>query len=195
MARVWKVKDAENPDTVALARQLLGCALVMRTGPGCVRRCRIVETEAYHGPEDRASHASRGLTPRNAVMFGPAGRWYVYLCYGVHEMLNLVTGPAGFPAAVLIRGVEGTSDPGRLTRALGIDRRFNARRADPRTGLWIEERQIEVRPEDVVAGPRVGVDHAGPAWAGRLWRFRWCAGGKLTDSAPPAGRVGRPRAA
>jgi len=172
MGRIWKVKDAENRDTVAVARRLLGCNLVVRRARGVVERRRILETEAYDGPEDRASHASRGRTPRNAVMFGPPGRWYVYLCYGVHEMLNLVTGPEGYPAAVLIRAVEGAVGPGRLTRALGIDRRFNAGLAGRNLGLWIEEAGPTPRADEVVAGPRVGVAYAGPEWAGRAWRFR-----------------------
>jgi len=180
MARIWKVKDAENPDTVAVARSLLGCTLVVRGAPGRVRRHRIAETEAYHGPEDRASHAFRGMTPRNAVMFGPAGRWYVYLCYGVHEMLNVVTGPPGFPAAVLIRGVEGVVGPGRVTRSLGIDRRFNARPLGRATGLWIEDREASLTLADTMAGPRVGVDYAGREWATRPWRFRLRAGTRLS---------------
>jgi DNA-3-methyladenine glycosylase len=170
MARVLISEAWQGRDTVAIARGLLGCRLVVRGEKG---RCalRITEVEAYDGPEDRASHASRGQTPRNAVMFGPAGRWYVYLCYGVHEMLNLVTGPEGHPAAVLIRGVEGHDGPGKLTRALGIDRRFNLRPATRATGLWIEAGDRAVAPEEILATPRIGVDYAGPEWAAKPWRF------------------------
>lgn len=145
-----------------------------------VRRARITETEAYHGPDDRACHASKGRTARTEVMFGPAGRWYVYLCYGIHEMLNLVTGPEGWPAAVLIRGVEGLSGPGRVTRALGIGRALNGTRADvdgaAGVAAWIEsatEAEGPVPAADIVAGPRVGVDYAGLQWAAQPWRFRW----------------------
>lgn len=169
-------------DTVAIARGLLGATLTRRMADGATRRLRITETEAYHGPEDRACHASRGRTARTEVMFGPAGCWYVYLCYGVHEMLNLVTGPREWPAAVLIRGVEGVSGPGRVTRALAVTRAWNGMaavepgRAAPGEGLWIEpaERGL-VRDGEVVAGPRVGVDYAGPEWAAKPWRFRWMA--------------------
>ena len=161
------------------AYRLLGCWLCVRGVDGAVLRRRITETEAYHGPEDRASHASRGRTPRNAVMFGPGGVWYVYLCYGVHEMLNLVTGPAEWPAAVLIRGIEGWSGPGRVTRVLGVDRSLNGGRVDRaergRIVAWIEEDETArpIPPGEIEAGPRIGVAYAGPEWAAKPWRFRW----------------------
>lgn len=137
---------------------------------------RIVEVEAYDGPDDRACHASRGLTPRTEVMFRPGGVWYVYLCYGVHEMLNLVTGPADYPAAILIRGVEGVFGPGRVTRKLGIDRRFNGRTAARGTGLWIEDDGFVVPKAKVVALPRVGIAYAGEPWVSKPWRFVWRRG-------------------
>lgn len=165
-----------DEDTVAIARGLLGATLARRMDDGSVRRLLITETEAYHGPEDRACHASKGRTGRTEVMFGPAGHWYVYLCYGVHEMLNLVTGPVDWPAAVLIRGVEGLNGPGRLTRALEIDRALNGRAAIEECGLWIETAEPGLaKDSEIVAGPRVGVDYAGPEWAGMPWRFRWMA--------------------
>ncbi len=129
--RVIKASEVCNRNTVALERWLLGKQLVRvdATAPGGVHRARITENEAYHGPRDLACHASKGRTPRTEVMFAPGGVWYVYVCYGIHEMLNLVTGPADWPAAVLIRGIEGVNGPGRLTRALGISRALNARPA------------------------------------------------------------------
>lgn len=157
--------------TVALARALLGKVLV-RTAPGGREERIILETEAYHGTADLACHASKGSTPRTQVMFGPGGHWYVYLCYGIHEMLNLVTGPEGFPAAVLIRGVEGADGPGRVTKRLGIDRRLNGQPAQPGTGLHLEDHGIVVPRGSIEAGPRVGVDFAGPVWAAKPWRFR-----------------------
>lgn len=163
-------------DTVVIAQGLLGATLVRRMPDASLRRLRITETEAYHGPEDRACHASKGRTARTEVMFGTAGRWYVYLCYGVHEMLNLVTGPRDWPAAVLIRGVEGFSGPGRLTRALEIDRGLNGLAADASSGLWIEPAEPGTVSEgEIVASPRVGVDYAGLEWAEKPWRFRWMA--------------------
>ncbi len=165
---VWR-----GPDTVAHARALLGKYLVVADQAGDQRRTRIVETEAYDGPEDRACHASRGRTPRTEVMFGAAGHWYVYLCYGIHEMLNLVTGPVDYPAAVLVRGVSEFSGPGRLTKRLGIDRRFNGRSARRSTGLWLEDDGLVVPDEVVQCTPRIGIDYAGPEWAAKPWRFVW----------------------
>ncbi len=160
-------------DTVGHARALLGKWLVIADAAGGRRRTRIVETEAYDGPDDRACHASRGRTPRTEVMFGPSGHWYVYLCYGMHEMLNLVTGPAGYPAAVLVRGVSEFSGPGRLTKRLGIDRRFNCRPARRATGLWLEDDGLLVPDDAVQCTPRIGVDYAGSEWAAKPWRFVW----------------------
>jgi DNA-3-methyladenine glycosylase len=170
MARVLTSEAWLGCDTVAIARGLLGCRLVVR-GPQVCRALRITEVEAYNGPDDRASHASRGRTLRNTVMWSPGGRWYVYLCYGVHEMLNLVTGPEGYPAAVLIRGVKGYDGPGKLTRALGIDRRFNDLLATRQTGLWIEAGDDIIDEREVIATPRIGVDYAGTEWAAKPWRF------------------------
>ncbi|NCX99465.1 MAG: DNA-3-methyladenine glycosylase, partial [Planctomycetia bacterium] len=90
-----------------VARELLGAWLTLRAPDGRISRHRVFETEAYLGGHDLACHGSRGLTRRNATMFGPSGRWYVYLCYGMHWMLNVVTGAEGVPAAVLIRGAGG----------------------------------------------------------------------------------------
>lgn len=152
-----------------VARELLDCRLC-RTTPAGVVRWQITETEAYDGPEDRASHARAGRTARTAIMFGPAGVWYVYLCYGIHSLLNIVTGPENYPAAILIRGAGEIKGPGRLTRALGIDRSLNARRAHPDAGLWIE-RGESIGDAQVERTPRIGIDYAGPDWAHRHYRF------------------------
>jgi len=154
-----------------MARALLGKVLVRTTALGREERV-IVETEAYVGARDLACHASKGCTPRTQVMFGPGGVWYVYLCYGIHEMLNLVTGPAAYPAAILIRGVEGALGPGRVTKQLAIDRALNAKAAAPESGLHLEDHGIVAPPRHVIAGPRVGVAYAGPIWAAKPWRFR-----------------------
>jgi DNA-3-methyladenine glycosylase len=173
MPRVIQPAELRARTTVALARWLLGKTLVRAdsTAPGGAHRARITETEAYHGPRDLACHASKGRTPRTEVMFAPGGVWYVYLCYGMHEMLNLVTGPADWPAAVLIRGVENISGPGRLTRAFGIGRALNARPAAPASGLWLEDDGLVVPRRAILSGPRIGVAYAGPVWAAKPWRF------------------------
>jgi DNA-3-methyladenine glycosylase len=152
-----------------VARELLGCRLAVRAADGRVSRHVVCETEAYLGAHDLACHGSRGMTPRTAVMFGPAGVWYVYLCYGMHWMLNVVTGREGVPAAVLIRGVGDHLGPGRLTRALGIDKRFDGRPAGRPTGLWFEPGR-PVPSRFVTRTPRIGVGYAGE-WAEKPLRF------------------------
>ena len=153
-----------------VARALLGAALVVRAADGRLARHVVFETEAYLGAHDLACHGSRGLTKRNATMFGPAGRWYVYLCYGMHWMLNIVTGGEGVPAAVLIRGVREHVGPGRLTKALGIDRSFDGQPASRRAGLWLEAGGIAVPRRLIERTPRIGVGYAGE-WAEKPLRF------------------------
>ena len=140
MGRIVKAKLLRARNTVALARWLLGKHLVRRWPDGRIEARLITEVEAYHGERDLACHARAGRTRRTSVMYGPGGHWYVYLCYGVHEMLNLVTGPRDWPAAILIRSVEGIGGPGRLTRNLDIDRKLNGKPAQRKSGLWIEDR-------------------------------------------------------
>lgn len=155
-----------------MARQLLGCFLVHR-GPGIDRIGRIVEVEAYVGQRDRACHACRGRTARNAVMFGPPGHAYVYLIYGMYHCLNVVTEKEGFAAAVLLRALEpvsgfeaSASGPGRLCRAMAIDRSHN--------GLDITTGKLTIvpgkPPAQICRSPRVGVHYA-DSWAHKLWRF------------------------
>ena len=161
-------------DTLTVARELLGMHLVHRVG-AAVRAGRIVETEAYQGPEDRAAHSSRGRTPRTEVMFGPAGHAYVYFIYGFWHCLNVVTAAEGVPHAVLLRAIEPvtgiterTCGPGLLCRAMSVDRRLNG--TDLCAGaLWIE-RPGNARPVRIGQSPRIGVDYAGQ-WARRPWRF------------------------
>ena len=156
-------------DTTLVARELLGKLLVHGDRIG-----RIVETEAYLGPHDRAAHSARGWTPRNAPMFGPPGHAYVYLIYGMYCCLNVVTEPAGQAAAVLLRAVEPiqnltgrSSGPGLLCNAMGITRR--------QTGHDLCSADFYLAagpPADfrIVKRPRIGVDYAG-SWARRHLRF------------------------
>jgi DNA-3-methyladenine glycosylase len=173
MPPVIEAKVIQSENTVALARRLLGKVLVASGADGVSRRGRICEVEAYHGENDLACHASKGRTRRTEVMYAAGGVWYVYLCYGVHEMLNLVTGPEGQPSAILIRGVEGITGPGRLTKSFGIDRRFNAQPAERGTGLWLEDDGFQVPRGAITASPRIGVAYAGPEWAAKPWRFHY----------------------
>jgi len=175
-----------NRPTVQVARSLIGKYLV-RAIDGRTLAGKIVEVEAYVGPEDQACHASKGRTQRTEVMFGPGGVAYVYLIYGMYHCLNVVTEREGFPSAVLIRAMEIDGKlidgPGRLCRALQIDRRLN--RADLTSGesLWFEDRRVLVKRGEVVAHPRIGVDYAGE-WAKKPWRFR-------LSRVTPSTRIGR----
>ena len=161
-------------DTLTVARALIGMHLVHRVG-GERRIGRIVETEAYLGPEDQAAHSARGRTARTEVMFGPPGHAYVYLIYGMWHCLNVVTGPEGVAHAVLLRALEPleriesrTSGPGLLCQAMGIDRGANGVDLCG-AQLWIEPPR-RVRPVRIGRSARIGVDYAG-AWAARPWRF------------------------
>lgn len=158
--------------TLTVARELLGMWLVRRIR-GRETAFMITEVEAYDGPLDRASHASRGRTARNAPMFGPPGRWYVYLCYGMHWMLNVVTGPSGYPAAVLVRGAAGVVGPGRVTKSLRITGVLDGNVVCRASGLWVEDRGTRPPLRAVRRAPRIGVAYAGPEWAGKRFRFVW----------------------
>jgi len=155
---------------------------------------RLVEVEAYLGPEDLAAHSARGLTPRTATMYGPPGHAYVYLVYGIWNCLNFVTRPAGEPQAVLARaldpgpGVGRCSGPGLLCRSLEIDRSLDGKPLAP-PGLYLVDDGF--RPGRVLQAPRVGVDYSG-AWKDRPWRF--CLDSPhLSRPVPAASRVDRLR--
>ncbi len=178
---------------LTVARALLGMRLV-RHEPGQERIAgRIVETEAYTGLDDMASHGRKKRTPRNLPMWGPPGCAYVYLTHGIHWMFNVVVEGEDHPAAVLIRAVEPleglttiaerragrkplhwTSGPGRLTAAMGITGTLN--RADistPHAGLWIEP-DTEVADTHICTGPRIGLGKTPEPWLSMPWRF-WVA--------------------
>ena len=171
-----------------MARDLLGSTLV-RVLDGQRISGRIVEVEAYVGPEDTACHASKGRTARNEVMFGEAGHAYVYFTYGMHWMLNVVTERVGYPAAVLIRALEplegidvmrrlrgSVADrdlargPARLCQALSIDRAWNGTDLVRGDGLFIE-RGSPTTGGDIVASPRIGIDYAADCDREAPWRF------------------------
>ncbi len=176
-----------HPDVVTVAQRLLGQLLVVPSRAGRVSGI-IVETEAYHGPEDRASHAYGGRrTARTEPMYARGGTAYVYFVYGMYDQFNVVTGPPGVPHAVLVRAVEPveglalmrrrrggvpihslTSGPGKLCIALGIDRRLDG--ADLLGDrIWLEARP-PVPAAAIASGPRIGIDYA-EGWVDRPWRF------------------------
>jgi DNA-3-methyladenine glycosylase len=168
-------RDFYARDTIEVAIDLLGKQLIHRTADKLMVG-RIVEVEAYLGPHDRAAHSYKGRTARTEVMFGPAGHAYVYLIYGIHNCMNVVTGPVGQASAVLLRAIEPvsgivgkTQGPGLLTRAMEIDRSLNGADLLSDT-LFIAHQGTRAPAHRVVRRPRIGVDYAG-AWARRLLRF------------------------
>lgn len=185
MRRVLTKKFFDRP-VLDVAEDLLGKYIVCRIGKKDIA-LQITEVEAYNGSEDRACHAHKGKTPRTEVMFGEAGRFYVYLCYGMYWMLNIIADKEGYPAAVLIRGAiiprksayspresasrEAAIDgPGKLTKALKIDKKLNCKKADKASGLWFEDRGVKIIKKDIKRTPRIGVHYAG-TWAKKPYRF------------------------
>ena len=141
-----------------VSRHLPGNLLCRRECDGTIIKLRILETEAYCGEADTACHAHRGRTPRTEPLYAAPGTLYVYLCYGIHWMLNFSTGGAGRPQGVLIRSCQGAEGPGRLTKALSIDGSFNGKSlSDCRDRLWIEDDGLPCRIE---TAPRVGIGYA-----------------------------------
>jgi len=158
-----------NRPAAKVARDLIGTRVV-RSLAGTTRSFPITETEAYEGEHDLASHSARGRTARTEVMFGTAGRFYIYRIYGLHWMLNIVTGDANEAAAVLIRGIDGVTGPGRVAATLEIDSSLGGLDAVPASGLWFEEPH-EAKLFRAIRTQRIGIDYAGPIWAAKKLRF------------------------
>jgi DNA-3-methyladenine glycosylase len=182
-------KEFFDRSALTAAKELLGKYLVRKIR-GKETALMITEVEAYDGFDDKASHAHRGITDRNKTMFGEAGIWYVYLVYGMHNMLNIVTGEKGHPSAVLIRGAcpvrskkslvsakslirtsYGIDGPGKLTELLKIDRKLNGKSAARKSGLWLEDRGIKISKRQIKRTPRIGVHYAGEIWSKKPYRF------------------------
>lgn len=159
-------KYYSQPATI-LAADLIGKILCRRTDAG-ILKYRIAETECYYSEQDTACHASRGKTERTKVLYEKGGTAYVYLCYGIHSLFNVVTGKEGFPEAVLIRGVEGYNGPGKVTKAMSIDRGLNGIDLVTSKELWIED--DGARPQ-YTAAKRVGIDYATPEYRDVFWRY------------------------
>lgn len=147
-----------------VARDLVGKVLVHKD-----RMLRILETEAYCGEADTACHAHKGRTKRTEVMYGEAGRAYIYLCYGIHWLLNVVTGEKEQPEAVLIRACVEAPGPGRLTKALGITGELNGKSVVDSETLWIGDDGFSCGVE---TDRRVGIGYASQEDQERLWRFK-----------------------
>jgi DNA-3-methyladenine glycosylase len=176
-------------DALAVARELLGKRLVVPSPEGARVSGRIVETEAYLGAEDKAAHSYKNRrTARTESMFAVGGTAYVFFVYGMHHQFNVVAGVEGLPHAVLVRALEPeegmelmrlrrpsksdrelSSGPGKLCRALGIDRTFDG--ADLLgERVWVEDAGAVISPEEIAAGPRIGIDYA-QEYAQKPWRF------------------------
>jgi len=176
-------------DTLLVARELIGKRLVRLDGKNRISGT-ILETEAYRGEEDLACHCRAGRTQRTEVMYGPAGRAYVYLIYGMHWLLNFVTEAEGFPGAVLIRAIypqEGTeiiaqrrkgqprahwtNGPGKISQALEINSSQNGINVCSRGARLFIERDLEIDPGLIQTGPRIGLDSVSEPWRSIPWRF------------------------
>ncbi|NND06920.1 MAG: DNA-3-methyladenine glycosylase [Saprospiraceae bacterium] len=191
MGRVLSADFFMQDDVLAISQALLGKHLYSKVG-GVTTSGIIVETEAYRAPEDKASHAyGNRRTKRTATMFLPGGICYVYLCYGIHHLFNVVTGAAEKAHAILIRALEPcvgievmqsrrqqhrkpdelTSGPGKLSQALDITMQQNGQLLDGSQHIWIEDHGQVIDPEHIIRSPRVGVDYAEECAAWN-WRFR-----------------------
>lgn len=180
-----------HEDVVQHSRDLLGKVIVTHID-GQRTESLIVETEAYRAPDDRACHAHLNrYTQRTKTMFEPGGTAYIYLCYGIHHLFNIITGPAGMAHAVLIRAVapiagwevmqsrrarprvdfQLTAGPGKLSQAIGLTRALNGVALDTHPDVWIEDRSVTF--DEIAAGPRIGIDYAGDYWKAVPWRFWW----------------------
>jgi len=156
---------------LTVAKDLIGKNIVRKIPGGAIIKLQINEVEAYDGQQDLACHASKGCTERTKIMFEKGGHIYVYLCYGMHWMLNIVTGHENYPAAVLIRGAGKCDGPAKLTKFLHIDKALNTKLAHPETGLWFEDSGIKTQETAIIKTPRIGVDYAGPIWSKVPYRF------------------------
>ena len=150
-----------------VAKDLVGKVLVYETPNGQLR-LRILETEAYCGEEDTACHAHKGRTKRTETLYMRAGTIYVYLCYGIHWLLNVVTGEENHPEAVLIRACEGATGPGKLTKFLGITGELN-RQGITDSNLWIEDDGFRCSIE---TDKRIGIGYASIKDQDKLWKFK-----------------------
>jgi DNA-3-methyladenine glycosylase len=159
--------DFFNRDALVVAPELINKLLVRKFPDGTIVRYRITETEAYRGEEDLACHASKGRTPRTSVMYESGGKIYMYLIYGMYQMLNFVTSAENNPQAVLIRGIEGFNGPGKLTRHLQLDKSYYGEDLSTSDRLWVITDGIL---PSYSTGKRIGIDYAGE-WKDKPWRF------------------------
>jgi DNA-3-methyladenine glycosylase len=155
-------------NVLTVAPELLGKTLVRKFDNDTINKYVITEIEAYNGYEDLACHASKGRTPRTDIMFREGGLVYVFLVYGIHWMLNFVTGTEGEASAVLIRGLEGIPGPGRVGKSLQINKSFYGEDLFLSERVWVENSDILIPYRQM---PRVGIHYAGEPWISKPWRY------------------------
>ncbi len=160
--------DFFKRDVLDVAPDLVGKIIVRSFENGTVIKLRITETEAYRGQEDKACHACKGRTKRTEVMYHTGGTIYVYLIYGIHWLLNIVTGEKDNPQAVLIRATREFDGPGKLTKALKIDKRFNSKKIYDSKLIHLAD---DLYSPEIITKKRIGIEYAGEVWANKAWRF------------------------
>ena len=169
-------KSFYERDVLLVAPDLIGKKLMRYSEEGIISYT-ITEVEAYNGKEDEASHARFGKTQRNAVMFENGGLIYMYFIYGMYWMVNIVTGIPGQPQAILIRGLEGISGPGKVTRHLQLDKSFNGEDLGISERIWIEEGKAG---HAIIQLPRIGINYASEPWKSKPWRYIMAPGPKIS---------------
>ncbi len=160
--------DFFHKDCLDLAPDLIGKILVRRLDNGEEIRIRITETEAYRGTEDKACHASKGRTPRTELLYHESGIIYVYLCYGIHWLMNIISGEKDQPQGVLFRAGENFEGPAKLTKRLEVDKSFNGESFTGNPRIWIED---DGKRFNIKTAKRVGINYAGEEWINKPWRF------------------------
>ena len=160
-------KNMYKLSSIELAPKLLG-KILCRSINGKVLKYRITETEAYYSEQDTACHAHKGKTNRTKIMYEEGGVAYIYLCYGMHWMLNIVSGSKDIPQAVLLRSVEGYNGPGKLTKILNITGKLNGENLINSNKIWLENDNFVCKFK---SAPRIGINYANEEYKNKLWRF------------------------
>lgn len=161
-------EDFFRRDALEVAPDLVGKIIARKLDDGTILRERIAETEVYRGEEDLGCHASKGRTKRTELLYGESGIIYVYLCYGMHWLMNVITGEREHPQGVLFRCGTVKNGPAKLTKYFQIDGSFNGEKICGNDRVWIEDDGF--RPK-ITTAPRVGIDYAGEYWKNVKWRY------------------------
>ncbi len=161
-------KEFYIKDALEVAPKLLGKSLIKNHSNGTKVNYLISDVEVYYGEEDLACHASKGRTPRTEIMYHSGGYIYMYLIYGIHWMFNIVTGKKDFPQAILIRGINNISGPGRVTKELELNKYYYGEDLTSSSRIWIENAP-DIRTYHTAK--RIGIDYAGEYWKNKPWRY------------------------